>query len=336
MAQPKSKGNMPVIAECMDRYKRLVKKARSENTATAYGYGLQKFSETLLNNDIDPKTSPIEKLTEEHLALFLDDLKELSVKSESLYLTAVSGFYKFLGSENLKQFNFPNLETIVKFRKRKPGIRIIQFPENEMNEVLELIDGITEQTFDNERDRLIAYRDRAFLLTLADTGLRVSEICNLVVGSVDLNKRRAVIVGKGNKQALVRFSRRSINAIRDYLRERSHLDNDSGRQKSSLPMFSRHDKGAGVKRVKAMSTATARMYIAGKRIKSLLQQKPEIKITPHSFRHYFVTRVVRKKGLSVAQKLARHNNIQTTQHYTHLNDDEIDKGYKEIFDELGE
>ena len=57
-------------------------------------------------------------------------------------------------------------------------------------------------------------------------------------------------------------------------------------------------------------------------------------ITPHSFRHYFVTVVLRATGnLKIAQELARHRNIAVTQRYAHLNDDELDKAYGGIFDE---
>jgi site-specific recombinase XerC len=56
-------------------------------------------------------------------------------------------------------------------------------------------------------------------------------------------------------------------------------------------------------------------------------------ITPHSFRHYFVTTVLRASGnLKLAQELARHRNIAVTQRYAHLSDDELDRGYSEIFD----
>jgi site-specific recombinase XerC len=57
-------------------------------------------------------------------------------------------------------------------------------------------------------------------------------------------------------------------------------------------------------------------------------------ITPHSFRHYFVTTVLHSTGnLKMAQELARHKNIAVTQRYAHLTDDELDRGYGEIFDE---
>jgi site-specific recombinase XerC len=55
-------------------------------------------------------------------------------------------------------------------------------------------------------------------------------------------------------------------------------------------------------------------------------------ITPHSFRHYFVTSVPHSSGnLKVAQALARHSNISTASLYAHLAGDELDKVYWETF-----
>lgn len=323
---------MPTIEECTQRFIRIIKKARSKNTADTYGYGLQKFSTTLRDNDIDPKTSSVDKLTEDHVALFIDDLGNVSERTEALYLVAVNSFYKFLGSEDLRQFNYPRIESIIQYRHRKPDMGLPTFPEDDIDELLGKLNELIEQTFENDRDKLAAYRDRAFLFTLADTGFRVSEACALKINNIDNRRRRAIIKGKGNKEAVVRFSRRSINAINDYLAIRSFVEDESGRQRGSLPVFSRHDKGANKKRITAIDPATARLYITGKRITELLGREPSEKITPHSFRHYFVTRVVRKKGLEYAQIVARHENMQTTKRYTHLNDDEVDKAYREIFD----
>ena len=70
-------------------------------------------------------------------------------------------------------------------------------------------------------------------------------------------------------------------------------------------------------------------------IEALGKEAQEIgNISPHSFRHYFVTTVLRSTGnLKMAQELARHTNIAITQRYAHLSDNELDQGYWEIFDQ---
>jgi integrase/recombinase XerC len=68
-------------------------------------------------------------------------------------------------------------------------------------------------------------------------------------------------------------------------------------------------------------------------VKQALGNQAEGHITPHSFRQYFVSTILRSSGnLKLAQALARHENIQITQRYAHINDDELDKGYYEIFE----
>ena len=99
----------------------------------------------------------------------------------------------------------------------------------------------------------------------------------------------------------------------------------------ALPLFARHDKGAG-KKIKTITTASGRNIVKNW-VRQTLGDKAVGTITPHSFRHYFVTTVLRASGnLKLAQELARHSNIQVTQRYAHLSNDELDKGYYEIFE----
>jgi integrase/recombinase XerC len=103
---------------------------------------------------------------------------------------------------------------------------------------------------------------------------------------------------------------------------------------TALPLFARHDKGTG-KKIKPITPTTGRNIVA-ERVAQALGNEAEGHITPHSFRHYFVSTILRASGnLKLAQALARHENIQITQRYAHINDDELDKGYYEIFEKKG-
>ena len=167
---------------------------------------------------------------------------------------------------------------------------------------------------------------------MADTGLRVHEACNLRRGDLDWNEGRAILISKGDREAVVRFSRRALSALKDYLATRATLDGAFGRPLSSLPIFARHDRGAG-KKVLPISTTSGRAVVH-QRAREALGANADGTITPHSFRHYFVTTVLRASGgnLKLAQELARHRNIAVTQRYAHLSDDELDRGYYDIFD----
>ncbi len=318
------------LAEAAQDYLETVREARSENTARAYANALSAFMRVLKEHWIEAE-SPVSQLKEDGLAWMLAYLKVFSSATERLYTQAVKGFYEYLAAERLAEINLPRLEQLIRQRARRPGYRMPQFPQDDIERLLEFVNNFTNNLSDNPDERLRALRDRAFLLTLADTGLRVHEACNLRRGDIDWNEGRAIIIGKGDKQAVVRFSTHSLAALKDYLSARAALDGASGRPLPSLPLFARHDRGAG-KKVKPMTTTTGR-NIVSERVRQALGAEAEGRITPHSFRHYFVTMILRVTGnLRYAQELARHKNIQVTQRYTHLVNEELDKAYYEVFE----
>jgi len=321
----------PTIAQSIRNYLESVRLARSANTARSYGNAMRVFGQALSEHGIDLNSSPARDLDEDAVAWLATYLKDYSPASEQLYLAATAGFYEYLAAERLAEVNLPRMRLLLRQRARRPGQRLPQFPREDIERLIEYVDGMPVQLSDNPDEHLRALRDRAFLVTLADTGLRVHEACALRRGDVDWNEGRAVIIGKGDKQAVVRFSTRSLRALKDYLAARAALDGASGRPLPSLPLFARHDKGAG-KKVKPMTTTTGR-NIVSQRAREGLGDDAEGRITPHSFRHYFVTTVLRASGnLKLAQELARHSSIQVTQRYAHLSDDELDRGYHEIFE----
>ncbi|MFC2053308.1 tyrosine-type recombinase/integrase [Chloroflexota bacterium] len=321
------------ISRAISKYINNITLTRSQNTARSYGNALRSFKLLLNKRDLTTENTMVRDLPVDAIAWFAMDLKKYAPATESLYLTAVAGFFEYLAAENLSDPNLPKLRMLIKQRSRRYGSRLPQFPRSQIEEVLNYAAALTTLPHKNEAEGLRNLRDRAFLLTLADTGLRVHEICDLRRGDIDWNEGKAVIIGKGDRQDVVRFSNRCMKAIRDYLNVRAVIDGASGRPLSSLPVFSRHDRGAGNK-IKPITTATGR-NIVSQRVKEVLGSQSVGKITPHSFRHYFVTTVLHGSGgkLKLAQELARHRNIAVTQRYAHLSDDELDRGYWEIFEE---
>lgn len=322
---------MPSIASAITDYLNYIKSTRSENTMLTYGKALKEFQKTLIREKIIPEKSPTTALTEELISGFILHLRSTAPATEQLYVGAVARFYKYLVGKELAEINLPRIELLIKQHRRKAAIRLPQFHTNDVERVLDFMSGIPSLFERSETERLRAMRDRAFLITLADTGLRVSEACNLQCGHLDWNREQAIIIGKGDKQAVVRFTTRAMRALKDYLLLRAKLDGGSGKQLTALPLFARHDKGTG-KKIKPITPTTGRNIVA-ERVKQALGNEAEGHITPNSFRHYFVSTILRASGnLKLAQALARHENIQITQRYAHINDDELDKGYYEIFE----
>ena len=161
------------ISQAISAYLDSVQLARSQNTARTYKNALTIFQRVLKEFWLDPETSPAEKLTEDAITWLATYLKNFSAPTERLYLTAVAGFYEYVAAERLADINLPRLRLLIRQRARRPGIRLPQFPSEDIERMLDFAQQLSEQMFESEQDKLRALRDRSFLLTLADTGLRV-------------------------------------------------------------------------------------------------------------------------------------------------------------------
>jgi site-specific recombinase XerD len=329
MASPK---NQFTISQAMTDYLAVIERARSKNTLSTYRNALAFFSGVLTENGLIPDEVPVGNLTVEAIKWLLAACNAYAPATERLYLVAAVSFYRYLAAESLAAINLPQIQELIKHRARRAGKRLPQFPRDGIETLVHYMIDLSNPPVESERERLIHLRDRAFLVTLADTGLRVHEACALRRGDIDWQEGRAMIIGKGDKEAIVRFSRRALGTLKDYMAARAALDGASRRPLTSLPLFARHDDRAG-KRVLPISTTTGR-NIVSQRVQEALGELAVGSITPHSFRHYFVTMVLRGSGgnLKLAQELARHKDTSTTQLYAHLSNDELDRGYFEIFD----
>lgn len=319
------------VSQAIQDFLELIKHARSPNTYRSYANALSFFLQSL---EVEPeKIQLASELKENSILVCIERLRHYAPATEKLFLTAIYRFFEYLSASEIVQANLSNLRMLIRQRARRFGQRLPQFPRYQIEKVIEYAINLTYHLPQKQSERLRILRDRALILTLADTGMRIHEACNLRRGDIDWAEQRAIIIGKGDHQAVVRFSTRSLQAINEYLKERSSLDGSSGKPIAALPVFARHDRGAG-KKVKPISTTTGRQIIEQHVIRALGEDAGGT-ITPHSFRHYFVTTVLRGSGgnLKLAQELARHKSISVTQRYAHLSDDELDRGYHEIFNQ---
>ena len=320
------------LEDSLHDYLESIQLSRSPRTHRTYAQACQHFQHMLAERGVKTGTLEAPSLSTEWLGWFVTYLHRYSVATERLYLAALAGYFDFAVAEEHAQINLAAMRQIIKRRQRRAPERIIRFPRKQIELTLDFVDSLAVSTVEDERHRLIKLRDRALIYTLADTGLRVAEACRLTRGHIDWDEGRAVVVGKGGSEGVVRFSRRLLARLKQYLGARAALDGSTGRPLPSLALFARHDDGAG-NRILPISTVTAR-NIVDQVVVAALGQEAKGTITPHSYRHYFVTLVLRSSGgnLRLAQELARHKNIAITQRYAHLSDDDLDRGYHEVFD----
>jgi site-specific recombinase XerD len=286
---------------------------RSPKTVFAYRNALAQFVK-IVGADAQLNTETYIK--------FLISLKQKSPSTQRVYRTAVLKFYAFCKAGNLSE-----LQEATEHYTRKPGKRIVNFNRESVEKVIGYCETLNTDFSDSQNTALEGLRDRAFVLTLVDTGLRISEACSLKRGDIDWMEQRAIIIGKGDKQALVRFSNRSIQALKAYLHARSNVEPNSRVPLSSQPLFARHDIRASKK---------IRPITPGGMWKAIKERMAEAGVDPHmvrihDFRHYFVTMTYLAKGnLKLSQELARHESISTTNRYAHFGS-EADVAYDEIF-----
>lgn len=286
----------------INAYLDFVDKKHRPKTYRTYQNALQTFID-IVGNDAP--------LTKDTYIKFLKTSSDMNPSTQAICRSAIKGLYFFAADVD------PSIDTAF-FRQTdnryalKPGKRLILFNKEGIEKIIQYVNTMrTEKPED--------YRDKAFIFLLADSGLRISEACNLKISDVDFLEHKAVIMGKGNKEAVIHTSNRTAEAIGDYLQFRNY-------SAKSSPLFLRHDKRVGdlIKPVKPDG-----MWHAIKRRAIEAGVDPKT-VRVHDFRHYFVTVVYHAKGIRLAQKLARHERIETTSRYTHLIEDE-GEAYDEIF-----
>jgi len=280
---------------------------RSPKTIFAYRNALVQFVK-VVGADAELNTETYIK--------FLTSLKRKAPSTQTVYTTAVLKFFAFHKAGNLTE-----LKEATEHHTRHQGRRIVNFNREAVEKVIEHCASLTGD--------LEAWRDRAFVLTLVDTGLRISEACALKRSDIDWLERRAIIIGKGDKQAVIRFSNRSIEAMKFYLHARANVEPNSRTPIGSQPVFARHDIRAS-KKIRPI-TAGGMWKAIKLRIEEAGVERSAVRL--HDFRHYFVTMTYLAKGnLKLSQELARHESINTTNRYAHFSS-EADKAYDEIFNE---
>src|SRR6266542_4423552 len=127
------------ISDVMTDYIASVASARKEQTASTYANALKVFSAVLKERWIDPETSPITKLTEDAISWLAAYLKSYSSATERLYITAVANFYQYLSAERLVDINLPRMRMLIQQRVRRQGIRLPQFPAQDIEQILEFM-----------------------------------------------------------------------------------------------------------------------------------------------------------------------------------------------------
>jgi len=163
----------------------------------------------------------------------------------------------------------------------------------------------------------LGYRDRAILELFYSSGLRLAELANLKVDSLDSREGTVKVLGKRNKERIVPVGDKALEAIDTYLhKERAKLA--AGKHDF---LFVNHNGGPITPR------SIARI------VKWYLQKVSEgARVSPHTIRHSFATHLLnRGADLRAIQEMLGHSSLSTTQKYTHLDIQHLRKVYHKSF-----
>lgn len=157
-------------------------------------------------------------------------------------------------------------------------------------------------------------RDRAMLELLYSAGLRVSEMVSLDLKEVDFVAGLARVRGKGKKERLVPIGKTALTALNDY------LSSDERPGDVSFLFSNRFDSRLTSRSVERILKKYATMCGFSGRI------------TPHTLRHSFATHLLEAGAdLRAIQEILGHQNITTTQVYTHLSTKHLKEAYRSFF-----
>lgn len=237
------------------------------------------------------------------LRSYIDSLnrKKIVPSSQARKLSAIKNFHKFLFKEKLVNEDITSAIDLPKQTKKLPTILSIE-------EVDMLLNSLTNDT-------PIESRNKAMIELAYASGLRVSELVGLTLSDLHLDAGFVQVHGKGNKERIVPVGEIAIDSLNNY------INNDRMKlvKKHTDVLFINGRDGGQISR-------QGFFLIIKEKVKACGINK---EISPHKLRHSFASHLL-KNGvdLRLIQELLGHENIATTERYTHIQNDDLVKTYE--------
>jgi len=273
-----------------------VEKGLSSNTIQSYNNDLLRFARFL-----ERKGLSVKNITTSDLSDYIQELKgKLSERSLARNLSSLRSFYRFLILNSHINHNPTRLIDFPKLPRRLP--EVLSFEEVER-----LLSAPDPKTPEGKRDK-------AMLELLYATGIRVSELITIKIHDLDLERGIVRVLGKGSKERLIPMGQIAIDSIKEYLLMRKRFLKDK-----KFPHLFLNVRG------KPLTRQGFWKIIKAYGIKAGIKKR----ITPHILRHSFATHLLeRGADLRSVQLMLGHEDISTTQIYTHISTERIRKIHK--------
>lgn len=277
-----------------------IEKNRSQLTVRNYDFYLKRFFEFV-------KITEASQITMDNVRqfrLFLSRLrvgdKNLCRATQNYHIIALRSFLKYLARRDIKTLVAEKLELA------KIGERTVDFLEGSD------LERILAAPLKQKSLEIIKLRDKAILELFFSTGLRVSELANLKIDSINLKKDEFTVRGKGSKLRVVFLSDDAKRSIGEYLKSRLDVNPF---------LFTSHDKAA--------KGRDEHLGLSPRSVQRLVQKYAKVagitkEVTPHTMRHSYATDLLMNGAdIRSVQAMLGHASITTTQVYTHITDQQL-------------
>ena len=274
-------------------------KGFSDHTINSYKNDINKFLNFLLERKIE-----LREVSKIEIRDFLADQYDLGLSKKTIArrLASIKSLFKFLFNSSFVIKNPTLFLSTPKMSKKLPDF----IDEKMINELMNQPDIGSEK----------GLRDKAVLELFYSTGMRLSELINLNISSVDDKNNLIRVTGKGSKERLIPFGKRAKFSIENYLNKRALSLSSSNNE---VPLFV-NDKNERVPRrtIQRRISNYIKMIASGKRL------------GPHTLRHTFATHLMdRGADIRAVGDLLGHSSLSSTQVYTHVKPERMKEVYKQ-------
>lgn len=278
--------------QAIEEYKSYLKIERglSINSIASYENDVISLRDYVLKNKV--KESPIECNPNTINSFIYNSSKKNSARSQARKISGLKSFFKFLVFEGyLKTSPMSNIES-PKLGRKLPDILNVE----EISQMISSIDV-------NEK---FGQRNKTIIEILYGTGIRVSELIELKISNIFFKENIIRVVGKGDKERFVPIGIQAKKSVNDYINNKR---NHQKIEESSNDVLILSKDG------KKLTRHMIFTLIKNISIKSGITKK----ISPHTFRHSFASHLLKNGAdLRTIQLILGHENITTTEIYTHL------------------
>lgn len=265
-----------------------LEKSLSPNSVNAYLTDLDK-----LLRFAEDEQKDVKEITYDDLQQFVAQLRDIGIhpRSQARIVSGIRSFYRFLLLDDYITTDPTELLEMPKVGMKLPEVLTV----NEINRILDTIDLTLPE----------GQRNRAMLEVLYSCGLRVSELTHLRYSDVYPEEGFIKVEGKGSKQRLVPISEVALREIKNYLYDRRSIVPKKGFE--DILFLSR--RGTALSRIMVFHIVKQQTEAAG----------IHKRVSPHTFRHSFATHLLEGgANLRAIQEMLGHENITTTEIYTHI------------------